>query len=122
MTAGWANEYTRRIARELYTFGDPVGEGFDESVRDMAEHDYSKEEAKEQLAWDIRDYFADVHAGLCARANPIQLAAVQDFDEMQIDFDEIAEGFLADYRPSGVYRDDNRRSGTAGKARWRHRR
>ncbi len=119
----WANEFTRQIAEEIYALTDPVGEGFSESVLDMAKEGYSRREAKEQLAWEIEVYFGGIHAELFSRANPIERLVLEDFDAMQIDFGQIAEGFLADYPPSEASCNDsascNKRSKTAKKAKGR---
>lgn len=125
MSGYWANEYTRRIAEEIYLLGDPVGEDFHDSVMNMAEHGYSRTEAVGQLEWEIENYFRDVHAELYRRASPMERIALEDFDAMQIDFGQIAEGFISDYPPSEVCNGRascNRRPRATVKAKERCRR
>ncbi len=122
MSGYWTNEYTRRIAEEIYLLGDPVGDDFHDSVLNMAEHGYSRTEAVEQLEWEIENYFRDVHAELYKRASPMERLAIEDFDAMRIDFGQIAEGFLSDYPPSEVCNGQpsyNKRSWATGKTKRR---
>ncbi len=96
---GYRNMTTWRVAVHfgdgLAGFGDWIGE----DIEFFAEDGMTKADAISCLAGDIEDYFSSIHEELMNKCNPVECLFIGKTENLDIDYREIAEAYLWDYKP-----------------------
>lgn len=99
---GYTNRSTRELSQllgdYLLGYGDWIGSELDF----YSEEGYSKKQAKECLAVEIEDYMRQSRVNLKELADPVERLFIIEPDELdeEIDYLQIAEGWVRDYSPA----------------------
>lgn len=96
---GFSNAATERVVSNFGDYLMGFGDWIEGTIESFVEIGMTKADAISCLAGDIEDYFNDTHEGLMNKCNPVECLFIEKTEYLDIDYREVAEAFLRDYKP-----------------------